>query len=251
MAEPSFRLRFSAQGVLYFGLAMPGDGAFLARSDGGDRLRVMLVSWSPYRSTHDAVDRRLLSVVDMGQAATRVLLAALDGESLGDGLYGYDVYRRFGISMACLAVLGNCFSNCLGGLASPPKIFATNIDAGSPISLFISIWHRSAVFRARPAHRIERVHRSAGAGAWLAEVRRDLHAVCDRAGRRGNGIKLLLAVLVIEVITASADCSLAQDVFHRSAADRSFAARHLAHHHIRAASRPSWCFSGSACSGRR
>src|SRR5271163_2319704 len=29
------------------------------------------------------------------EAATRVLIAALDGESLGDGLYGVDVHRAF------------------------------------------------------------------------------------------------------------------------------------------------------------
>src|SRR5260370_40103562 len=39
------------------------------------------------------------------QAATRVLIAALDAESLGDGLCGLDLYRAFWYAMASLVVL--------------------------------------------------------------------------------------------------------------------------------------------------
>jgi hypothetical protein len=53
------------------------------------------------------------------QAATRVLLAALDGESLGDGLYGLDVYRAFWYSMASLVILAVAFRICLGNVPAP------------------------------------------------------------------------------------------------------------------------------------
>jgi len=76
------------------------------------------------------------------------------------------------------------------------------------------------------------------------EVRRDLHAVATVLST-GNGIKLLLAVLVIEVITGFRRIVLwLQDGFHRSAADRSFARFTLASPTSWRHRGPSWCFSG-------
>jgi hypothetical protein len=55
------------------------------------------------------------------EAATRVLLASLDGESLGDGPYGQDVYRAFWYSMASLIVLAATFRICLAGMPPPSQ----------------------------------------------------------------------------------------------------------------------------------
>jgi hypothetical protein len=54
------------------------------------------------------------------QAAARVLVACLDGEALGDGVYGQDLYRAFWYSIASLIVLGLVLRVCLSRLPPPP-----------------------------------------------------------------------------------------------------------------------------------
>jgi hypothetical protein len=63
------------------------------------------------------------------EAAVRVLIASIDGESLGDGPYGLDVYRAFWYSMTSLIVLCRTIS-------------LLNISAGRQYDSYAYIWQR-------------------------------------------------------------------------------------------------------------
>jgi len=70
------------------------------------------------------------------EAATRLLLAFMDGESLGDGQYGPDVTRAFWYSMASLVVLAITFRICLTGLAPPSDDQLNEHRRWLPVELF-------------------------------------------------------------------------------------------------------------------
>ena len=70
------------------------------------------------------------------EAATRLLLAFMDGESLGDGQYGPDVTRAFWYSMASLVVLAITFRICLTGLAAPSDDQLNEHRSWFPVKLF-------------------------------------------------------------------------------------------------------------------
>lgn len=53
--------------------------------------------------------------------AARVLLTYIDGEALGDRVYGEVVYRAMWYAMASLLVLAMVFRVCLGHLPAPDR----------------------------------------------------------------------------------------------------------------------------------
>jgi hypothetical protein len=135
------------------------------------------------------------------QAATRVLIAALDGESLGDGLYGLDVYRAFWYAMASLVILAIAFRICLSGLPPPsddqldehrhwpPMPLFYLYLAAAALSLALAPLASLSVAIAQPVLAV---------GALKYVVMFMLFATVLSTG---NGLKLLFAVILIEIIT--------------------------------------------------
>jgi hypothetical protein len=202
-AEPIyFDFAFLRKAFLYFGLAMLVMAPF-AR----DPMVVIVCGFMPCVLV-PLIDRPTMPSIVVYyllwiwvQAATRVLLAALDGESLGDGLYGYDVYRAFWYSMACLAVLAIAFRICLGGLAQPSEDLRNEHRRWQPTSLFYLYLASAAlsfVLAPLTALSVSIAQPVLALGSLKYVVIFMLFATVLSTG---NGIKLLLAVLVIEVIT--------------------------------------------------
>lgn len=70
------------------------------------------------------------------EAATRLLLAILDGESISDGIYGPDVYRALWYSMASLIVFALAFRLALHGVRPPAGDKLDEHFQWNPSSLF-------------------------------------------------------------------------------------------------------------------
>jgi hypothetical protein len=135
------------------------------------------------------------------QAATRVLIAALDAESLGDGLYGLDVYRAFWYSMASLIVLAVAFRICLGGLPSPSDDQLDEHRHWSPMMLFCLYLVTAALsFALVPlaslSVAIAQPVQAVGALKYVV-----MFMLFATVLSTGNGVKLLLAVILIEIVT--------------------------------------------------
>lgn len=135
------------------------------------------------------------------QAATRVLLAALDGESLGDGLYGLDVYRAFWYAMASLLVFAIVFRFALGGVAPPSDDQLHEHRRWQPLLLFWLYLATSALsFALDPLAAL-----SGGIAQPVAAVGSlkfvAMFMLFAAVLSTGNGVKLLFAVVLIEIIS--------------------------------------------------
>jgi hypothetical protein len=135
------------------------------------------------------------------EAAARVLIASIDGESLGDGLYGQEIYRAFWYSMASLIVLAAAFRLCLDGLPVPPEDQLEEHRRWSPKSLFyVYLATAGLSFVLAPLATLS------GGIAQPVQALGSLKYVVmfmlfATVLSTGNGMKLLLAVLLIEVVT--------------------------------------------------
>jgi hypothetical protein len=138
------------------------------------------------------------------EAATRVLLASLDGESLGDGPYGQDVYRAFWYSMASLLVLAAVFRFCLGRLPTPSDGQLYEHRRWPPLLLF-------NIYLATAAASVVLAPLTALSGGIAQPVQAlgslkyvAMFVLFAAVLSTGNGIKLLLLVVLIEIVTGFA-----------------------------------------------
>jgi hypothetical protein len=135
------------------------------------------------------------------QAATRVLIAALDAESLGDGPYGQDIYRAFWYAMASLIILAVAFRICLGGLTLPSDDQLDAHRRWPPILLFYLYLATAALsFILGPLSALSMaIAQPLITLGFLKYV--VMFMLFAAVLSTGNGIKLLLAVMLLEVIT--------------------------------------------------
>jgi hypothetical protein len=135
------------------------------------------------------------------EAATRVLLASLDGESLGDGPYGQDVYRAFWYSMASLIVLAAAFRICLSGLPSPSED-QLDVHRHWPLTTLFYLYLATAAlsFALAPlaalSGGIAQPVQTFGSLKYVA-----MFMLFATVLSTGNGTKLLLLVVLMEVVT--------------------------------------------------
>jgi hypothetical protein len=135
------------------------------------------------------------------EAAARVLLASLDGESLRDGFYGPDVYRAYWYSMASLLVFAVAFRVCLGALPAPPDHQLNEHRSWPPMLLFYLYLVTSALsFVLFPiaglSPGIAQPVLAVGSLKFVA-----MFMLFATALSTGNGINLLVAVVLIEIIS--------------------------------------------------
>jgi hypothetical protein len=135
------------------------------------------------------------------EAATRVLLAVLDGESLGDGPYGLDVYRAFWYSMASLVALAIAFRFCLNGAAPRSDVQRDEHRGWPPVSLFYLYLATGALsFALVPvaslSASIVQPVMAIGSLKYVA-----MFMLFATVMSTGSGTKFLLAAVILEVIT--------------------------------------------------
>ena len=135
------------------------------------------------------------------EAATRLLLASIDGESLGDGPYGQDVNRAFWYAMASLIVLAIAFRICSGRLPAPTEDQLSEHRRWPPVTLFYLYLAAGALsFALGPlAAASGAIAQPVIAVASLKYV--VMFMLFAAVLSTGNGIKLVVAVVLIEVIT--------------------------------------------------
>jgi hypothetical protein len=201
-AEPIyFDFAFLRKALLYFAIAMLVLAPFSR-----DPMVVVVCGFTPWVLI-SIIDRpRMPSIVAYyllwvwAQAATRLLLAALDGESLSDGPFGHDVYRAFWFAMACLVVLAITFRICLGGLAPPSDDQLSEHRRWPPMSLFYlylttAVLSFALVPLATLSVAIAQPVQAVGSLKYVV-----MFMLFATVLSTGNGTKLLLAVVVIEII---------------------------------------------------
>ncbi len=132
------------------------------------------------------------------EMAARVLLASMDGEALGDGLYGDDVYRAMWYAMASLLVLAVVFRGCLRDL--PADEFAEH-RRWPPIVLFNVYLAMAAVsfFLAPIASLNGGIAQPVQALGSLKYV--TMFMLFAAVMSTGKGINLLLLVVLMEIVT--------------------------------------------------
>lgn len=135
------------------------------------------------------------------QAATRLLLAALDGELLGDGLYGLDVNRAFWYAMVSLVILAIAFRICLSGMPPPSEDQLEEHRHWPPMMLFYLYLAAAALSLllgplATLSMGIAQPVQTVGALKYVA-----IFMLFATVLSTGNGVKLLLAVILIEIVT--------------------------------------------------
>lgn len=135
------------------------------------------------------------------QAAARVLLASLDGESLAEGFYGADVYRAFWYSMASLIAFAAMFRMTLQGVAPASEEHLGEHFAWNPMSLFylyLATFVLSFVLTAIATISIAIAQpvQALGSVKFVA-----MFMLFGAVLATGNGVKLLLLVVLIEVVT--------------------------------------------------
>jgi hypothetical protein len=135
------------------------------------------------------------------EAATRVLQASLDGESLGDGPFGQDVYRAFWYSMASLVVLAVAFRVCLSGMPPPSDEQLTDHQRWPTTALFYLYLGAAALSLA-----LDPLASLSGGIAQPVIALGSLKFVVifmlfATVLSTGNGIKMLLAVMLVEIVT--------------------------------------------------
>jgi hypothetical protein len=135
------------------------------------------------------------------EAAARVLIASTDGESLGDGPYGLDVYRAFWYSMTSLIVLAIAFRICLDRLPPLSDNQLTEHRRWPPERLFYLYLATSAMsFVLSPLASLSGgiVQPVLALGSLKYVATFMLFAAVLSTG---NGIKFLLAVVLIDTMT--------------------------------------------------
>jgi hypothetical protein len=135
------------------------------------------------------------------EAAARVLVAGLDGESLGDGLYGYYVYRAFWYALASFVVLALAFRITLDGLPPPSDDQLIEHRRWPLMRLFY-------FYLATAALSFTLVPLASLSGAIAQPVMAlsslkfaVIFMLFTTVLSTGNGTRLLLAVVLIEVLT--------------------------------------------------
>ncbi len=202
-AEPIyFDFAFLRKALLYFGLGMLAIAPFSR-----DPIVVVACGFAPWILI-SLIDRpRMPSIVAYYllwvwvQAATRVLLASLDGELLGAGPYGDDVYRAFWYAMASLVVLALAFRICLGNVPAPSDDDFSEHRRWPPMSLFYLYLATAAlsfilVPLASLSTGIAQPVQALGALKYVI-----MFMLFATVLSTGNGVKLLLAVVLIEIVT--------------------------------------------------
>jgi len=202
-AEPIyFDFALVRKALLYFGVVM-----LIIAPFSHDPIVVVVCGFMPYILV-TIVDRpRMPSIIlyyllwVWVQAAARVLVAALDDESLGDGLYGSDVYRAFWYSMASLVVLAITFRITLGGLPWPSDEQLSEHRRWPPMMLFY-IYLASAALSfvlaplAALSGAISQPLLALGSLKYVV-----MFMLFANVLSTGSNLKLLLAVVLIEIVT--------------------------------------------------
>jgi hypothetical protein len=202
-AEPIyFDVALVRKALLYFGVALLVIAPFSR-----DPLVVVVCGFMPYilvalvdRPTMPSIMLYYLLWVWV-QAAARVLVAALDDESLGDGLYGLDVYRAFWYSMASLIVLAITFRITLGDVPSPSDEQLSEHRRWPPTMLFYIYLATAALsFVLAPlaalSTAISQPVMAAGSLKYVV-----IFMLFATVLATGKDVKLLLAVVLIEIAT--------------------------------------------------
>jgi hypothetical protein len=197
-----FDVALARKALLYFGVALLVIAPFSR-----DPFVVVVCGFMPYILVA-LIDRpRMPSIMlyyllwTWVQAAARVLVAALDGESLGNGPYGLDVYRAFWYSMASLIVLAITFRFTLGGLPSPSDEQLSEHRRWPPMMLFYIYLASSALsFVLAPlaalSGAISQPLLALGSLKYVV-----MFMLFATVLSTGNNLKLLLAVVLIEIVT--------------------------------------------------
>lgn len=135
------------------------------------------------------------------QGAARLLVAGFDGEALGDGPYGNDVYRAFWYSMASLFVLATTFRLSIGGLPQLSNDQLTEHQRWR-LSTLLYLYVATALlaFAVAPiaalAPGLNQPLTALGSLKFVV-----IFMLFARVLSTGNGMNLLLMVLLIEVVT--------------------------------------------------
>lgn len=201
--EPPIRFDFAflRKGAVYFAIAM-----LLAAPFSRDPMSTVLCGIMPWV---------LISLVDQPgmpavavyyllwqwlEAAVRLLLAFIDHESMGDGIYGPYVTRAFWYSMVSLAVFALAFRFALSGVRPPSDDKLDEHLDWRPSSLFWLFLATSVLAAAASLG----ASFSAGLAQPLAAVGSLKYAVLfvlfATVVSTRNGIEWLLAALAIEVV---------------------------------------------------
>jgi hypothetical protein len=135
------------------------------------------------------------------ELAARLVLTAIDGEALGDGLYGHDTYRAAWYAMASLLVLAMVLRMCLERL---PPLFAYDLERHRrwPPMVIFQVYLATAalsVFLAPLAALSNGIAQPVQALGSLKYVA--IFMLFASVLSTGNGMKLLLAVVLIEIVT--------------------------------------------------
>ena len=132
------------------------------------------------------------------EMAARVVLASIDGEALGDGVYGHDVYRAMWYAMASLLVLAVVFRGCLNNLPGdqleihrlwPPIALFYVYLATAALSVVLAPLASLSTGIAQPVQAF-------GSLKYVA-----MFMLFATVLSTGNGIKLLLTAVLMEILT--------------------------------------------------
>jgi hypothetical protein len=134
------------------------------------------------------------------QVATRLLLAFIDGESMGDGIYGWNVYRAFWYSMASLVVVALAFRLALSGVRPPTDDKLDEHLGWEPSSLFwlflaTSVLSAVASFAAALSPALAPALGAVGALKYVV-----LFVLFATVVSTSNGSKWLVTAVAIEVV---------------------------------------------------
>jgi hypothetical protein len=134
------------------------------------------------------------------QAAVRLLLAFIDGESIGDGFYGGYVYRAFWYSLVGLIVFALMFRVALSGMRRPTDDKLNEHLDWKPSSLFwlflaASVLSGAAAFAASLSSGLAQPLAAVGALKYAV-----LFVLFATVVSTSTGIEWLLAAVAIEVV---------------------------------------------------
>jgi len=132
------------------------------------------------------------------EMAARMVLASIDGEALGDGVYGHDVYRAMWYAMASLLVLAIVFRGCLNDLPVdqleihrrwPPSVLFQVYLATVALSVVLAPLASLSGGIAQPVQAF-------GSLKYVA-----MFMLFATVLSTGNGFKLLLTAVLMEILT--------------------------------------------------
>jgi hypothetical protein len=129
-----------------------------------------------------------------------LLLAFIDGESMGDGIYGWNVYRAFWYSMASLVVVALAFRLALSGVRPPTDDKLDEHLGWEPSSLFwlflaTSVLSAVASFAAALSPALAPALGAVGALKYVV-----LFVLFATVVSTSNGSKWLVTAVAIEVV---------------------------------------------------